>query len=273
MIYLFSQHITSKIYSLRIHNSYILFDLLPSLIEFRVTKKEKLFLFSFHIMQIFQHFITPVILAPLFFTTTFVALLATSDAIARKPYTYNSDYTNKDSTSDCAASSRVIVDLPYEFWIEVVFLEPPLLRENSPLVNRPGNPLRMVGGLQSASRAFYNAVFIAETFLPDGSFDVRELFKLQKNQLFNSNAFAGLWLGTNDDLPDSDFLFFDYVGDPPELPDFLAFRAVEVCNSNNEIELQLRAQRTSEFEVDGVCVFFFFFFFFCGLLSPWVTLC
>lgn len=216
-------------------------------------------------MQILQHFITPAVLAPLFFTITFVVSLATPDPIALKPYTYNLDYTNKDSTPDCAASSTVIDNLPYEFWIEVVFLEPPLLIDGSPLVYRPGNPLRMVGGINSASGAFYNGVFIAETFLGDGSFDVRELFKLDKNFLFNSDTYAGLWLGTNDDEPDSDSLFFDFVGDPRKFPDFLAFRAVKVCNSNNETELQLRAQR-SEFTPDGVCFFF-------DLLSPWVILC
>ena len=223
-------------------------------------------------MQIFQHLITPAILVPLFFITTFVTSLATPDPISLEPYTYNWEFANKDSTPDCAASSTVIVNLPYEFWIEVVFLEPPLLIDGSPLAYRPGNPLRIVGGIGSPSGAFYDGVFIAETFLPDGSFDVRELFKLEKNFLYDSGAYARLWLGTNDDEPDSDFLSFNYVGEPRLLPDFVALGAVKVCNSKNETELQLRGQR-SENSPDGMCVFFFFFFFFLGLPSPWVVLC
>lgn len=211
-------------------------------------------------MQIFQPLITPAILAPLFFTTTFVASLATPDLIALKPYTYNFNPPNKASPPDCTASPTVIVDLPYEFWIEVVFLEPPLLIDGSPLGYRPGNPLRILGGINSPSGAFYDGVFIAETFLPTGSFDVRALFKLEKNFLFNSDTDAKLWLGTNDDEPESDFFAFNFVGDPRAFPDFLAFGAVEVCNEKNETELQLRAQR-SVFNPTGVWVFFSFLFF------------
>lgn len=221
-----------------------------------------MFFIAFHIMQLFQYLITPSILAPLFFATTLVASLATPDPISRKPYTNNLNSINKDSTPDCAASPKVLADLPYEFWIEAVFLEPPIVIENSPIVYRPGNPLHVLSGINSPSGAYYDGVFIAETsVLPGGTFDVRSLFKLGQNFLWDSSTIARLWLGTNDDTPDADYLSFEYVGDPQELPDFLAFRAVKVCNSKNETELQLRAQISEDFPGEGV-------FFFFGLPPP-----
>lgn len=204
-------------------------------------------------MQIFFSLITSAVLAPFLFTPTLVTSLATPDPIPPKPYTWNLNNDNKRSTPDCATPPTEFENLPYEFWIEVVFLKP--IDDDNYF--RPGNPLRTERYIMPASGETYDGAVIAEEFPGNGLFEARELFVLFNKNLVNRDGEgAQLWpdsVNVNS-FPGYNPVAFQVEGDFSELPYPLDFRAVKVCTSNNETELKLRARRRDS-DDKGVFVF------------------
>lgn len=159
-------------------------------------------------------------------------------------------------------------NLSYEFWIEVVFFEPFSRFEGDSTQYQPDNPLKEAEVHWSGDLT-YDASIIAEQIKNIFVFGVRDLFWLDGNLLYDSkDAFAKLWPGPNDAVrnegDDVSYLSFTYRGDPPRFPDYLGFKAVKVCNSNQETELQLRAKIIPDLGFKGVLFFLFFF----GLSLP-----
>ena len=192
---------------------------------------------SSHIMQILHSFISFAILAPFLPTNTLVASLATPDPMTPKRDPGNSNYKINDLTPDCAAPPTVFDSLPYEFWIQVVFLDPV---DDDVDYYRQGDPLRTERYVMPYSGVLYDGAFIARPSQP------RDLYLLDNNFLVNTNDdFAKLWPDKYNANSFSGYnpVAFQTEGDFDEFAYELAFRAVKVCTSKNETELQLRAKR------------------------------
>lgn len=148
-------------------------------------------------------------------------------------------------------SPRVFTSLPYRFWIETIFLEPlrPLdaeyfrFRKNNPLrfeeLNTPffsdQEPFLVNDDLS------FSRVLVAQTC------EHKNLFRLNDEHLKNTaSSDAQLWpyLLDTDDYPGWYTFAFDVNTTVPRI--LLDFRAVQVCNSKGDKELQLRARRRDD---------------------------
>lgn len=144
------------------------------------------------------------------------------------------------SVPTCAASPTVFTDLPFEFWIETIFLKPlkpldilAILREDYPLQLDEDYLGLFLGEDISGS-----GVSIA------GASQPRDLFFLDSELLRIKNGAAQIWpyVFPDDDFPGYSQLAFEVNADRPLI--LLDFTAVKVCSSTNATELQLRARRT-----------------------------
>lgn len=152
----------------------------------------------------------------------------------------------------CAASPTQFISLPFEFWLEVVALDPLRPLDSLGYVFEEGNPVALERDLDR---------FIA----PDGRsyakanirrfYEITSLFNLNIGDLRDSTlTFAQIFSYS---LPDVDYPGYNALGfakfNPTTVDDYLHFRAVKVCTSSNETELRLRAVRVVDV---SQCTFF-----------------
>lgn len=182
-------------------------------------------------MQILINFITFVLFV-LSSPITSASPPAKSSSV--KPYTY----TSKKNSYGCSPSPKRTDSLPYEFWIELEFVN----SFDTPFKFRRNNPLRVDRNYNLFAGAFSDRVTVTETY------QIRDLFLLKDGHLLDSgNRPAELLpdINSRNDYFGYTSLIFDFSGDIDDgFPDPLTFTAVEVCTGHRYPELQLRAKRT-----------------------------
>lgn len=157
---------------------------------------------------------------------------------------YEFDIATK-SVPACAASPTEVNSLSFEFWVEVVALDPLRPLDSLGYQFEEGNPVALERDLDR---------FIA----PDGRsyakanirrfYETTSLFDLGAGYLGDSTlTFAQIFSYS---LPDVDYPGYNALGfaevNPATVDDTLSFRAVKVCTSSNETELRLQAARLSD---------------------------
>ena len=147
------------------------------------------------------------------------------------------------SVPECAASPTEYYALPFEFWIETIFLKPYISPSFAPpIVFLPGNPVSIVYDYPSP---FNESLKYGRAIITN--FRVTQYFTLRFNDLHSpDDSYAIIWTIPVEDFPGYSPLAFDVYG--PDLdssviyrPLYLSFTAVKKCTSTNETELILRA--------------------------------
>lgn len=146
------------------------------------------------------------------------------------------------SVPDCAASPTEFSQLPFQFWIETLFLKPYKNYTNDDHVFRPSNPVGLFQDYDPTASSLivqYSQAFVAETE------QNTQFFTLVNNELMSSDlGEAKIWPFPSNELPGYSALVWDATtSDFNRLPIPLDFTAVKACTSTNETELLLRAKR------------------------------
>ena len=171
------------------------------------------------------------------------------------------------SAPACAASPTEFFSLPFEFWLEVVALDPLRPLDSLGYFFEEGNPVALERDLDR---------FIA----PDG----RSYAKANIRRFYETTSLFGLsvgYLGASSvtfaqifsySLPDVDYPGYNALGfaefNPTTVDDYLSVSAVKVCTSSNETELRLRAARLVDV---SQCTFFrpYPLSFYWGMKGSW----
>lgn len=166
-----------------------------------------------------------------------------STGLAASPTSSIQPSISSQTVPACAASPTEFASLPFEFWIETVFLGPVKVDEFGPFDFREDNPLRLNRNYVPFGNFFdntYSRVVVAQRNLG------RDLFVLQYGTLWDSNiGYGQLWPYIQLSL-DSYPGWYPFAFDVKCIKDhiFLDFTTVKVCSSTGDTELQLRARRS-----------------------------
>lgn len=169
------------------------------------------------------------------------------------PSVTSASFTPTESIPACAASPTVFASLGFEFWLQVVFLGPLPPLDVIGYKFAKDNPIRLHHDYYPYfpnQEIQYSRVYIAAQGLP------RTLFILGDSFLLSPD-FSGavIW----PDSPPSDTFpgWSPFVFDAWTMLNTteVRFKAVKVCTSTNELELQLRPEGTffvSDFSLLGL---------------------
>ena len=152
------------------------------------------------------------------------------------------------SVPDCAASPTEFIGLPFQFWIETIFLKPYI---GAPDIEfSPSNPLTIYWDYpisESNPLLKYSKAAVSTQLNT-------QFFTLSFYDLRNADGgFGVIWPVPSDEFPGYSPLVWDATSDGLNTSlIYLDFTAVKKCTSTNETELLLRAKRSA----DPRCTYF-----------------